>query len=148
MKKMFRFLAAALLLGTLPAAAFDMGGLADAAAKAGGVSAKNGGLVSDLVSQLGVTPSQATGGVAALLGSAKQKMPAQDFSKLTASVPELGTLLNSGAAAGLAQGLSLDKQFAALGLDPSMIGKFTPIIMQYVQKLAGPEVSQLLAAAL
>jgi hypothetical protein len=149
MKRTLTRLGSALLLAaTVPALqAFDLGSVANAAAKATGSQQQESGLVQQLTSQLGVTPTQASGGVAALLGQAKGKMKPNDFSKLTSSVPELGSLMNT---AGLpsAQGLSLNKQFSALGLDSGMIAQFTPIVLQYVKPLAGPEVTNLLAMAL
>ncbi len=151
MKKYLTTAVTAVILtgGTLDA--FDLNRLADSAAKTAATpktASQDSALIRQLTSRLGITPAQAGGGAAALFGQAKQKMKPADFSRLTAAVPEVSSLLNSPALAGLGEHLSLSKQFAALGLDSATAAQFTPVILGYVKQLAGPEVSQLLAAAL
>ncbi len=136
----------ALLISGLPALnAMDISALAKAAS---GQQQNNSKLIQNLTSQLGITPAQATGGAGALFSQAKNTMNPADFSKLTSAVPDISSLMNSGTLTGLTKGLSLEKQFASLGLDSKMIGQFKPIILDYVKQLAGPQTAQLLSSAL
>jgi uncharacterized protein VcgC/VcgE DUF2780 len=118
-------------------------------------------LVSQLTKQLNVTPKQATGGAGALFGLAKSRMSAPDFGKVSAAVPGMSGLLRAapapappssgaGRLAGLAGSLpagslpgnagglaSVAGSFQKLGLSPEMIGKFVPVMTQYVQSRGG-----------
>ncbi|NET37798.1 MAG: DUF2780 domain-containing protein, partial [Cyanothece sp. SIO1E1] len=104
------------------------------------------------------------------------KLPLQrggeDFAQIAQSVPGLGEMLQSapgsntagggmlGALGGLASAvggeqasglsnlLSLAGGFSELGLDSSMIGKFVPIILSYVQGQGGDTIKDLLAQVL
>ena len=149
MKKRLSLLIAAGLCSVPALHAFDMNGLAKTVQGAS-VSQQQGHspLVDALTSKLGITPAQAAGGAAALFGDAKSKMKPADFSKLTSSVPDIASLLNNNALSGLTKGLSLEKQFASLGLDSKMIAQFKPIVLEYVGKLAGPQTTQLLSSVL
>jgi hypothetical protein len=106
-------------------------------------------LVQTLVSKLGVTDKQASGGAGALLGYAKQKLVPGDFAKVSSALPETETLLKAapktdsalgglggalGGAAGDAAGLaSVAGSFKKLGLSSDMVGKFVPVVTGYVQ---------------
>jgi len=135
-----------------------------------GVSAAwagEGGLVSLLTSQLGVTENQARGGAGALFSYAKDKLGASDFAKVAEAVPGMAGFLGaapksegvSGALGGASSLLgkakdsgagimSLAGQFAQLGLGGDMIGKFVPILVSYVKSSGGDTVAGLLAGAL
>jgi len=135
-----------------------------------GVSAAwagEGGLVSLLTSQLGVTETQARGGAGALFSYAKDKLGASDFAKVAEAVPGMAGFLGaapksegvSGALGGASSLLgkakdsgagimSLAGQFAQLGLGGDMIGKFVPILVSYVKSSGGDTVAGLLAGAL
>jgi len=135
-----------------------------------GVSAAwagEGGLVSLLTSQLGVTENQARGGAGALFSYAKDKLGASDFAKVAEAVPGMAGFLGaapksegvSGALGGASSLLgtakdsgagimSLAGQFAQLGLGGDMIGKFVPILVSYVKSSGGYTVAGLLAGAL
>lgn len=117
-------------------------------------------LIGVLTKQLSITPEQAVGGAGALFNLAKGKLTPDDFSKVAAAVPGMDGLLKAApkpkglsgldsmlpGSAGELSGL-LDS-FKSLGLSPDMVGKFTPVITQYVETKAGPTVAQLLATAL
>ena len=146
-------LAGALLFGS-HSYAFDFGGLmqtmapvAESVAPVADNALSSNPLIKNMTGTLGVTPTQAIGGTAAILNDAKSKMSPTDFSSLTKQMPDVGTLL-SAAPAGMLEMGSVGSQFSFLGMDPSMIGKFTPLILQYVQTGATPGTAQLLQAAL
>jgi hypothetical protein len=140
-------------------------------------TAADKGIVSKLTKNLGVTPEQAAGGAGAIFGFAKNALPAADFTKVAAAVPEMDTLLKAapaatagaalpggaggitgagglaGAAAsalpGAAGGLaSLVGPFTSLGMKPDMIGKFVPILVGSVNKRGGAAASGPLAKVL
>jgi len=64
--------------------------------------AQDAGMVAGLVEQLGITEAQATGGVQALLATAKGNLSGEEFGSLLESAPDLGSLADmaGGAAAG------------------------------------------------
>jgi hypothetical protein len=136
------------------------------------VHADSSGLISLLTSRLGVTSAQAEGGSGAILGYAKQKLSADDFSKVTDAMPETESLIKAapktegagglagklGGAASLLGGgektsslagmAGLSNSFSSLGLNAGMIGQFTPIILEYAKSKGGEIVSSLLKGAL
>ena len=128
-------------------------------------------LVSVLTQQLGVTEPQATGGAGAIFGLAQSKLSPDNFSQVARVVPGMEGLLHAaptggatGSLAGAATsavsslmgksgeslgGLaSLAGPFAQLGMSPDMIGKFVPVVLDYVGGKGGASVQSLLAGVL
>ena len=103
-------------------------------------------LIKNLTTSLGVTPTQAVGGTAAIINNAKTNMKPADFSALTKQVPQAGTLLGAAPAGLLGMG-NLTSQFSFLGMDASMITKFTPLVLEYLQSGATPAMDKILATA-
>ncbi|WP_248749425.1 DUF2780 domain-containing protein [Pseudomonas sp. MWU15-20650] len=126
-------------------------------AAAAAPSSQTAGLLGALTSQLNVTPEQAVGGTGAMLGLAKNQLSSTDYSQLGKSVPGLDQLSGSnslgslGALSGMlgqsggskTSGLDsvlgnvkntsdLNTAFSALGMDSGMVGKFAPVILQYL----------------
>lgn len=121
-------------------------------------------LVTQLTKALGVQADQAQGGAGLLLKLAQSKLGG-DFSKVAAAVPGVQELIKSapeaggaakmlgglagalggGKTGGLADLASLAGGFGQLKLDPSMVGKFIPQILAFVQSKGGNEVVQMLA---
>ncbi|TNC79712.1 MAG: hypothetical protein C9356_17635 [Oleiphilus sp.] len=110
------------------------------------------GLVPTLTQQLGVTETQAEGGMGSLLGMAKSSLSSDEFKQLGAGIPGMESLLAAApalsaggktgglggmlsGAGGLAASLGgmsqLTQQFEALGLSPDMIAQFANIAVQY-----------------
>ncbi len=127
-------------------------------------------LINQLVQQLGINPQQASGGLGLILGMAKQKLGA-DFGTVAQHIPGADGLINSapqptaaagglGGALGAVGGLlggkaggalgnlgsfaSLADGFKQLGLDSGMIGKFAPIISNFLQSKGGDAARSLL----
>lgn len=147
------FTLAALLLLVSNAGAFDFGSLvqtvapsAQNAAPAVDASLTSNPLIKNLTTKLGVTPTQAIGGTAAILNNTKTKMNPSDFAALTKQVPQTGTLLNA-APTGLFGLGNLGSQFSFLGMDPIMINKFSPLVLEYLQNGATPGMDKILSAA-
>lgn len=125
------------------------------------------GLVSLLTQKLGITEEQAKAGAGAIFNMAKEKLGAQDFSKVATAVPEMDDLLKAapeiGALGGVAGGSmrtlgsgaeqagnlsSLAGAFSGLGMQSDTANKFVPVILSYVESKGGPAVKSILAAAL
>lgn len=147
------FTLAALLLLVSNANAFDFGSLmqtvapvAQTAAPIADSALTSNPLIKNLTTTLGVTPTQAIGGTAAIINDAKSNMKPTDFTELTKQVPQAGTLLNAAPAGMLGLG-SVGSQFSFLGMDASMVEKFSPLVLQYLQNGATPGMDKILAAA-
>jgi Protein of unknown function VcgC/VcgE (DUF2780) len=144
------------------------------------------GLTDLLVSQVGVSPTQAQGGAGSIFKLAKSQLSAENFSKLKKAVPAMdkylaaapavtsappaaaavapasGTgkladaaskvLSNSGQLGGVGNKLAtiqhLAPAFEALGLKSKMVGKFVPVVVDYVKSTGGLSTAKLLSGAL
>ena len=121
-------------------------------------------LIGQLVDLLGATQSQAEGGAGAIFKAAKDNMSTGDYSQLLSAVPGIDSLISSapegsglaGKATSLFGGSSesmkgtaaLADSFSKLGLSPDMIGKYTDIILDFVQSEAGQQTMTLVKNAL
>ena len=117
-------------------------------------------LIDQLTKNLGVSETQAKGGAGLIFKQAKEKLSGADFSKVSAAVPGVNSLISAapasgggapgglgdlgsmipglgGAAGGLGSMAGLAGGFSKLGLDSGMIGKFIPIILSFVQSKGG-----------
>ncbi len=111
-------------------------------------------MIDQLVKQLGVNESQATGGAAILLRAARDKMGPPEFSKLLGKVngidnligkaPQSGGLgkLFGGFAAALGNSnaaiiAGILAGFTQLGLTQQHAKSFVPVMLQYLQGKAG-----------
>lgn len=138
------------------------GDQAGAEAGAVAATPKAAGLLDTLGSTLDITPEQAIGGAGAMLGLAKNRLSEPQFSELSKSVPGLDQIAGSNAMGGLdglsslgnlgsllgggsernalLDGLlgnvkdtnDLNNTFSALGMDSGMIGRFAPVILEYL----------------
>ena len=114
------------------------------------------GLLPSLTGSLGVTESQASGGVGALLQAAQGTLNANEFASLSQSIPGADALLkaapavtgNSEMLGGILNAAGqysntakmigqVTTQFEALGLDPAMIGKYVSHIQGFLQTSGG-----------
>ncbi len=118
-------------------------------------------LVDLLTKNLGISESQAQGGAGLLFKQAQEKLSGDDFSKVSAAVPGIDSLISAAPASGggvlgglgkLVSGLGGDKGgiaglaggFSKLNLDAGMIGKFVPVILSFVQSKGGDGVKSIL----
>ena len=132
---------------------------------AGSASADVSKLVGQLVDLFGVTQSQAEGGAGAIFNQAKNNMSTSDYSQLLNAIPGIDSLIKAapetggglagkaasmfGSSSGGIQGLStLADSFTKLGLSPDMVGKFTDVILEFVQSESGQQTMMLLKNAL
>ena len=125
-------------------------------------------LVKALSSEIGSTPEQAAGAAGALFSVAKSRLSADEFTKVSKSVPGMDALLKAAPAAGGAAGGALGaigkvagtsgsgasglasaaSAFSNLGLKPDLVGKAVPVLTSFVSKSGGADVGHLLAGAL
>lgn len=138
------------------------------ATAAQGVGASQMSLTDTLTRQLGISPNQALGGSGAIFQAAQGNMDPQDFTTLSQSVPEMNDMLSAAPSAPdsisgmtgevssmmggtgdtLNSTASLASSFQQLNLSPDMVGKFTPIITDYVKNSGGQVAADLLQSAL
>jgi hypothetical protein len=123
-------------------------------------------LVQQLVQGAGVSSSQAEGGAGLLFGLLKEQLSSGDFAKLADAVPGIDGLIDAapdsggglgGLLGGVASALggeelgnmaSLASGFSKLDLDAGMIGKFVPIVLNYLQSQGGEGLASLVKGVL
>jgi hypothetical protein len=114
----------------------------------------NFSLIKTLTSNLGVSNSQALGGTSAILSKAASNMSSAEVTSLTSAIPSLSSLLStsesksSSVLGSLVSSSSLSSKFQALGMDSSMVGKFTAVILEFINSNAGKAVMQSVQNAL
>ncbi|KLV04901.1 DUF2780 domain-containing protein [Photobacterium ganghwense] len=92
-------------------------------------------LASLLSTQLGVTPEQAAGGAGALLSAATSQLSGSQATELAKMIPGAEALTGSlppGIGALLGNMETINKIFAALGMDASMVSQFVPVVLQFL----------------
>jgi hypothetical protein len=123
-------------------------------------------LVQQLVAGTGVSASQAEGGAGLLFGLVKEQLSAGDFARVADAVPGVEGLIggapeSGGGLGGLLGGVasslggqelgnlaSLAAGFSKLDLDVGMIGKFAPILLDYLQSRGGEDLVSLVKGVL
>ncbi|MFT5676868.1 MAG: hypothetical protein ACI808_002817 [Paraglaciecola sp.] len=126
-------------------------------------------MVSSVTDSLGVTESQATGGLGSLFNYAKDNISSEQFGQLSSALPGVGDLLKAApdvsemASEGGLGGLldkaanysdslksvnDVKKQFEALGLDPEMITQFISKAKEYLDTEEGKQAKELLSKGL
>ncbi|MBM4206510.1 MAG: DUF2780 domain-containing protein [Gammaproteobacteria bacterium] len=146
------------------ASAMSGAGMASGAANAVSTIAQTPGLVDILVQQLGVTPTQATGGAGSIFSMAQQTMTPSNFGIISKAVPGMDSLLAAapstatpnlmgGAANALGGGslgkmASLASSFQSLGMNSGVMNQFIPVVLQYMQNQGGSTAMSLLQSAI
>jgi len=120
-----------------------------------------------LSSKLGVTEHQAEGGAGSIFQLAKKNLNPENFSSVAKAVPGIDRMMSAapkeGGSSSSLGGISsllgsgskklggvagLAGAFGKLGLSGDMVGKFVPIILDYVKGKGGEQVMGLLKGAL
>lgn len=116
------------------------------------MTGQSAGLTSLLTQQLGVTDTQAGGGVGSILKLAQEKLSAGDFDQVAKAIPgadkylaQAKQLLGGG---NIGNKAGLQGAFSKLGMSPDMVDKFSPILTQFVSKSGGSQAGNLLAGVL
>ena len=114
-------------------------------------------LIGLLTKELKITDDQAKGGAGALFNYAKEGLSGDEFDQVSAAVPDMAGYLGAiPALGGKSTGMlgkatqtlvgmpAVTAAFEKLGLSPDMVGMFTPLLVNYVDKKGGKAVGDLL----
>ncbi|EHU4838663.1 DUF2780 domain-containing protein [Vibrio parahaemolyticus] len=105
-----------------------------------GLNAESSPLTELLTSQLPVSAEQAAGGSSALIALAQSQLSQQNSTELQSLIPGLSNLKGAQSLLGNIESLSaVQSAFNALGLDPSMISQFAPVILGYLNEQGASE---------
>ncbi|EIO4561005.1 DUF2780 domain-containing protein [Vibrio parahaemolyticus] len=105
-----------------------------------GLNAESSPLTELLTSQLPVSTEQAAGGSSALIALAQSQLSQQNSTELQSLIPRLSNLKGAQSLLGNIESLSaVQSAFNALGLDPSMISQFAPVILGYLNEQGASE---------
>ncbi|HCE3103588.1 TPA: DUF2780 domain-containing protein [Vibrio parahaemolyticus] len=105
-----------------------------------GLNAESSPLTELLTSQLPVSTEQAAGGSSALIALAQSQLSQQNSTELQSLIPGLSNLKGAQSLLGNIESLSaVQSAFNALGLDPSMISQFAPVILGYLSEQGASE---------
>jgi hypothetical protein len=108
-------------------------------------------LTKDLSKNLGISEAQAAGGAGAMFQQGAEKLSATDFDSIRKAVPGVDQYLKASQTALGGAKLSdiggLAGAFNKLGLQPEMVAKFKPYVLDYVGKYS-PTARTTLAAVL
>ena len=125
-------------------------------------------LVDLLVNGLGVTETQAMGGAGSIFKVARENLAPEEFKQIDEAVPGIDGLMEAApdsdnststsmggltslakkASSSLGSAAELAQSFKQLGMDKEMIGKFMPVILDYVKNKGGETAMKLLQTAL
>ncbi len=98
-----------------------------------GMNAESSPITDLLTSQLPVSTEQAAGGTSALFALAQSQLSDQNSSELKSLIPGMSSLDGAQSLLGNIESLSaVQSTFDKLGLDPSMISQFAPVILGYL----------------
>ncbi len=154
-KKIATMVALAILL-PLGATAQSLGDLKDLASSdtVKKASESLGGSLSDMLQgQLGIDQDQADGGIGSMLTLASEKLNAGDFDKLAGMIPGADKYLASAKSLGAVSGplnnvAGLNDALGNLGISPETVDKFVPMITDYLGKLGGDDINNMLGKVL
>ncbi|EHG1304633.1 DUF2780 domain-containing protein [Vibrio parahaemolyticus] len=105
-----------------------------------GLNAESSPLTELLTSQLPVSTEQAAGGSSALIALAQSQLSQQNSTELQSLIPGLSNLKDAQSLLGNIESLSaVQSAFNALGLNPSMISQFAPVILGYLNEQGASE---------
>lgn len=126
-------------------------------------------LINQLVSSLGVSEQQARGGAGMLFKLAQDRLSGGEFAQITDTVSGVDDMISAapdaagggvmGAVGGLMASMgggssqlgalaSLAGGFDKLGMDSGMIGRFVPVVLDFVRNQGGDTVGDLLKGVL
>lgn len=90
--------------------------------------------LSDTVAdQASVTSDQAIGGIGSMLALAQNSLDTADNKELATLIPGMSSLESTGLSSLLNSQGAVESAFSSLGMDPSMVSTFAPIILQALQ---------------
>ncbi|NIO09998.1 MAG: hypothetical protein GTO40_19135 [Deltaproteobacteria bacterium] len=123
------------------------------------VSADANDLVNVLMQKLAVSKGQAKGGAGAIFNTVKGGVSTSEFSKVEKAVPGIPNLMKAapkssgmgsllGGIGGGNSSMKLADSFTKLGLSPDQAGKFTTVVLDYVESKGGSALRSVIQQAL
>ena len=107
-------------------------------------------LTSQLTKQLGVTETQAEGGVGSMLAMAKNKLGSAEFAQVGKVIPGADKYVQAAQKLNtpLTDMNGVKTAFQKLGMSPDMVNQFKPVVLDYAGKMGGDQTKTLLASVL
>ncbi|MGF1744338.1 DUF2780 domain-containing protein [Vibrio minamisatsumaniensis] len=90
-------------------------------------------LADTVADQASVTSDQAIGGIGSMLALAQNSLGTADNKELATLIPGMSSLESTGLSSLLSSQGAVESAFSGLGMDPSMMTTFAPIILQALQ---------------
>ncbi|MEZ9839200.1 DUF2780 domain-containing protein [Vibrio sp. 10N.261.52.C11] len=90
-------------------------------------------LVDTVADQASVSSDQAVGGIGSMLALAQNSLGTADNKELATLIPGMSSLESTGLSSLLSSQGAVESAFSGLGMDPSMVTTFAPIILQALQ---------------
>jgi hypothetical protein len=124
-----------------------------------------GGLTSTVTRELSISEVQANAAIGSILGQAQKQLSPEDYTKLSSAIPGADNYLSAATAAGVgpapAAGASADSatggaaseaanmdqlnaDMAKLQIPPESAKQLVPVVTEYVNQVAGPNIAGLL----
>jgi len=112
-----------------------------------------GGLLGLLTKELGVNENQALVGAGSLLGLAKERLGSDDFARIAGVIPGSDGIIKKameigGVSGSIGSMANLAPVFARVGMGDDMVGKFVPVLTDYVGSAGGKSLGSVLESAL
>lgn len=107
--------------------------------------------VTALAQQVGVTADQAVGGLGAILSMAKNRVSAEDFSKLTSGLPSTEKYIQAAGDMGIKGGdikdaIQLKDAYKKLGMSEQAVSDFSPAAINFVRSAGGEAAAGVLSS--
>jgi hypothetical protein len=147
MRKLFLI---ALFLVTVANAGF-LDSVIDTVSSATTTANENQTLIDEVKKQTGLSTTQTTGTLGALLGYAQNNTSSSDYSAITDKVPALSSLTSSPTISPIISSLTssemVQSTLKSFGVDPSLIQTIIPIMVNYVSDKGGESSGNILSSA-
>lgn len=119
----------------------------------GAVTGTSDALLAAMSHQIGVSETQAAGGIGSMMSLAQSKLSPETFAKVSQSMPNVDRYMKTvqevlGPNAKITDLASLKSAFSRFGMGPEMIAKFKPFVMDAIGKAGGDSVKTLLGGVL
>jgi len=103
-----------------------------------------------LAEHAGVTADQAVGGLGAIMSLAKNKVSAEDFSKLTSGLPSTQKYMDAASKMGVKSDIKdmidLKGAYEKLGMSEQAASQFTPTAINYIRSAGGDAAAGVLSS--
>lgn len=113
---------------------------------------ENKPLIDEVQKQTGLSTTQTTGTLGALMGYAGNQLSSSDYSSMTDKVPGLSSLTSSPQVSPIVSSLTssemVQSTLKGFGVDPSLLNTIIPIVVNYVSQSGGESSGDMLSSAL